>query len=150
MAARSLWTSLADNGTVVLNAATTATTVQITDATKTGTANTLNVVTNVVSADLDFGTLTAAGVETININAVDTKLDDNGDGKNDPVETATLALVATKATAITISGSSNLTLDNAGNVAVTSINASSMTGNLTVQAQAAWPAPSPVVRVTTC
>jgi len=108
------------------------------------------VVTNVVSADLDFGTLTAAGVETININAVDTKLDDNGDGKNDPVETATLALVATKATAITISGSSNLTLDNAGNVAVTSINASSMTGNLTVQAQAAWPAPSPVVRVTTC
>ena len=127
---------LANNGTVILNAATTATTVQITDAADVtkGLADVLNVTTNVVSADLNFGTLTAANIETVSINADDTKLDDDSNGTNDPVETATLTLVATNATKIVVTGDSNLTLINAGNTAVTAIDASAMTGDLIVTA----------------
>ena len=128
---------MANNGTVVLTTApTTGVTVQITDAADTvkGTADVLNVVTQVISADIDFKTLTAADVETININADDTKLDDDGNGTNDPVEPATLTLVATKATKINVTGDSNLTLVNTGNIALTEIDASTLTGNLTATA----------------
>lgn len=128
---------MANNGTVVLTTApTTGVTVQVTDAADAvkGTADVLNVVTQVISADIDFGKLTAADVETININADDTKLDDDGNGTNDPVETATLTLVATKATKINVTGDSNLALVNTGNIALTEIDASTLTGNLTATA----------------
>lgn len=119
---------LANNGTVVLNAATTATTVQITDAADAtkGTADVLNVLLS-SAGNLAGGTLTAADVETINITATDT---DTTNGLN----TDSLTLVATKATKINVSGNANLTLTNDGNVKVTEIDGSTMTGALTVQA----------------
>ena len=107
-----------------MNATATAQTVQIKDA-ATGTADVLNVVlTN--AATTAFGTITAANVETINITSTDSAT------AFDAVHTATL--VATKATSVTLSGNGGLTLTNTGNVALKTIDASGMSGALTVTA----------------
>lgn len=111
----------AANGTVELSAFGDVR-VALKDA--TGTADVVNVVTAVEAADADFGTFTAAGVETVNINASD--IDD------ETIETSTLKLVATSATKVNVGGSANVALDLTGNTKVTLIDGSSMTGNLTV------------------
>jgi S-layer protein len=132
--------NMANNGTVALTAApTTGTTVKVKDATLVAnTSDVLNIHTMVSTADIDFKTVTAAGVETININADDTVLDDNYDGKidstNDVVEVATMTLAADKATKVAIEGDSHLTLSLTGNEKIAEVNGSSMTGNLTVTA----------------
>jgi len=62
-----------------------------------------------------------------------------------------MTLVATKATTINIEGDASLNLTNAGNTAVTLIDASKMTGGLTVQAAAGGGfRPSRAVRALTC
>lgn len=124
---------MANNGTVELNGAPASggTTVNVKDA-STGTADVLNVIANVAGAGVNNGTLTAASVETIKITATDTLLDNNADDIDDAVDTSTLTLVAINATAVTVTGNANLNLVNSGNTAVTSIDASALTGNLTV------------------
>ncbi len=67
--------------------------------------------------------MTAANVETINITADDTDTTAHSD---------TMVLTAANATAVTVAGDASLTLTMTGSTAVTSINASSMTGGLTV------------------
>lgn len=108
----------------------------VTDA-ATGTSDVLNVVTQVVQGDIDAGTLVAADVETINITADDTDADHDSDGnlfEAGERQTSTLDLNAVNATSVVIDGDANLTLDMTGNTAVTSIDASGMTGALTATA----------------
>ncbi len=129
---------MANNGTVELNGISSGgTTVLVKDAGLVGsTTDVLNVIANVANAGVNNGTLTAANVETINITATDTLLDNDGNGTDDAVDTSTLALVATSATAVTVTGNANLILNNSvTNVNVTSIDASTLTGNLTVTSQ---------------
>ena len=130
---------LASNGTVVLNAAPTGAgvgvTVNVKDA-STGTADVLNVVTNVTTSPtpIVFGKLTANEVETININAADTNPDHDGNGikfEAGERQAATLTLVADKAKTITITGDADLTLTTTGNENITLIDGSAMTGGLT-------------------
>ncbi|MFB9887862.1 beta strand repeat-containing protein [Balneatrix alpica] len=127
--------NLANNGTVVIAAAAaganTKHTVNIKDAT-TGTADVLNVELTTATSSMNSGVLTAAKVETINLKATDSKLDNNDDGVNDAVETHTLTLTADTATAVNLTGNANLALTLTGSTKVTSIDGSAMTGTLTV------------------
>jgi S-layer protein len=119
-------TKMANAGTLELTAAATTTTVTMTDA--TGTADSFNIVTKVGSADVAFGTVAVAGVETVNITATDTS----------PVNTTTGAATISKATltvsdsavkTIVVTGESDLDLTAAG-ASLTSVNASALTGKL--------------------
>jgi S-layer protein len=114
--------NFAANGTLELTAASTEVDVVLADA--TGTADVLNVVTKVEGADLNFGTVKAAGVETINLTVTDTD--------TDTIEAATIKLTdaALKSLVVTGNGDLVLTVD-ATNTALTSINASALTGSLT-------------------
>lgn len=110
--------NMASGGTVVTTA-TGLVTVNVKDA-ATGAADSLNVM---AQAAIN-GTLTAANVESIAITA------DNNNGTAS--DAMTMTLVATSATSITVTGADDLNLTNVGNTALTSIDASAMTGNLTV------------------
>jgi S-layer protein len=92
----------------------------------TGTADVVKLVLSKAGA-LTTGTVTAADVETVTIAANDTT-SSVAAGTN----THTLVLSATAATSLVVTGNANLNLDNTGNTAVTSIDASAMTGALTV------------------
>lgn len=118
---------MANNGTVVLNAAQTAgATVAVKDA-AAGLTDVLNVVVNTEDT-LTTGALTVNNVETINISTVDLDADELSDGA------VTLDLNADSAKTVTITGNAHLDLDMTGNTAATLIDASTMTGNLTVTA----------------
>ena len=123
----------ANAGTVELTAAALAadqTIVNLVDA--TGTADSLNVVLD-TTADLTFGTVKAAGIETINVTASDANADD--------IYTATVDLLAAAAKTINVSGAANLVLtNNAANTAVTLIDGSTLSGSLTAQTDSAWAA----------
>ncbi|MDC7702734.1 beta strand repeat-containing protein [Vogesella indigofera] len=127
--------NLANNGTVVIAAAAaganTKHTVNIKDAT-TGTADVLNAEITSATTDVNFGTLTAAKVETINLKVSDSQLDNNADGVNDAVQSQTLVLTAADATAVNLTGNANLSLTLTGSTKVTSIDGSALTGKLTV------------------
>lgn len=92
----------------------------------TGAADVVNLVLRKAGA-LTAGTVTAANVESVTIAANDTTADVVA-GTNPH----TLTLVATKATSLTVTGNAKLTLTNTGNTALTSIDASAMTGALIV------------------
>lgn len=100
----------------------TGTSVELTDA--TGTADVLKVITNVGSANVNYGTLTAEGVETINITATDAAAT--------TINTSTLTLkdAALKSVVVTGNGALDLALD-ANVVALTSVDGTAMTGSLT-------------------
>ena len=121
---------LASNGTVVLTAQGDIV-VNVTDA-AIGTADVLNVEATTAVAALDAGTLTAANVETINLTATDSQLDNDNDGKDDAVEAIDLILTGDKATSVVLDGNADLTLTLTGSSKVTTINASAMTGDLDV------------------
>lgn len=119
--------NMANNGTLELTGASNTVTVTMTDA--TGTADSFNIVTKVDAADLSFGTVAVAGVETVNITATDTT----------PVNTTTGAATISKATltvsdsavkSVVVTGNSDLDLTAAG-TSLTSVNASALTGKLT-------------------
>ena len=115
--------NLANNATVVLTKDGSITAV-IKDA-ATGSADVLSVVANVSTVDKDFGTLTAANIETVSITANDTV-------STGGIQKTTLALVADKATTVNLGTSSaavDLTLT--GSTKVTLIDGSLMTGGLT-------------------
>ena len=121
---------MASGGTVVLTAAGLIT-VGVTDA-ATGTADVLNAVVTGATAGVAAGTLTAANVETINLTATDSQLDNNLDGVNDAVESHSLTLTADKATSVTITGNANMALTLTGSTKVATIDGSAMTGVLNV------------------
>lgn len=117
--------NMASGGTLKIVASAAGADTEHTVAVKnaaTGTADSLNVVLSSAGA-LNFGSITAANVETINVTATDTDTTAHSD---------TLVLTAAAATAVTVAGNASLTLTMTGSTAVTSINASSMTGGLTV------------------
>lgn len=122
---------LVSTGTVNLLGANTTTIVSVTDAAVAGhTTDVLNVIaTNVTAADdtTNFGTLTAAAVETINI----TTVDKDATPATATKDIAQLVLVATSATTINVFGDADLALTNTGNVKATLIDAHTMTGALT-------------------
>jgi S-layer protein len=128
--------NLATEGTVVLTAKGLITVTVKDAAAATSTADVVNVVANVAATNIDFGTLTVANVETVNISSSDTKADDDGDGTTStaeaPVESATLVLTADKATTVNVTGSANVNLTTTGSTKVTSIDGSTLTGNLVV------------------
>lgn len=119
--------NMANNGTVVLTAQGSVA-VEIKDA-LTGTADSLNVVLS-STAGLTNGVLKAANVETINISTVDTEVVVAPLVQTKNVDT--LTLTADKATAVNLSGAADLTLDLSGSLKVVTIDASAMTGGLTV------------------
>ncbi len=122
--------NLASNGTVVMTAAnTTGMTVGVKDA-ATGETDVLNVIAQVTVADINFGTVTAANVETINLTAID--------GNTTTIDTATLVLTADKATTVNLgSSNANLALTLTGSTKVSLVDGSLMTGNLTLTANGA-------------
>jgi S-layer protein len=135
--------NLASDGTLELNTAAGTYAVNVKDAAEDGhDSDELNLVLNNADSstgltDLDLGQVTAADVETININASDTNVDEDGDGETyepDDRDTVSLDLRAVDATSIVIDGNANLDLANALNTKVTEIDGSTMTGALDVTA----------------
>ncbi|HJV00811.1 MAG TPA: DUF4214 domain-containing protein [Burkholderiaceae bacterium] len=105
-------------------------TVVATLADATGTADVLNVKTNVADVATGFNILKAAGVETINLNAVDS----NDDGDATTVATHTIDILATSAKSIVVTGNANVTLTaDAANVKLASLDASALTGKLVAE-----------------
>jgi hypothetical protein len=110
-------TNFAANGTVELTEGG-ITTVSLTDA--TGDADKVNLLlNNGGKGPLEFGSVTAANVETVSITTKDSGLTTNLAAT---VDTATL--VATSATAVTVSGNNGLILSNVGNTKITTFDAS--------------------------
>ena len=118
--------NLANGSTVTIKAsgaATPALTLAITGAAFSA-ADSVNLSlsnTGVLAA----GSVTAAGVETVNIAAADA----SSTASAAVIHTATL--VATSATTVTVSGNNGLTLTNTGNTKITSFSAEGVVGNST-------------------
>ncbi|MRW92604.1 hypothetical protein GJ699_21625 [Duganella sp. FT80W] len=119
--------SFGANGTLELTGASTLVKVVLADA--TGTSDVLNVVTKVVAADLNFGAVQADGVETINLTVTDT---DTSAIAGAGVNEATIKLTDAALKSLVIAGNSDLVLTvDATNTALTTVNASALTGSLT-------------------
>lgn len=131
---------MASGGTLELTAAGAGAIVKVTDAGK-GTVDVLNVVTKAAGA---LGTVTAADVETINLNIADADTgftpaapaynDANGVAvKTANVSNSTLTLVgSTQTKTVTVEGAGNLGLTVAANTKLTTVDASKATGALTL------------------
>lgn len=88
-------------------------------------ADTFNVkLSNATGGPVEFGTVTLAGIETVNISTVDA-----GTVLNVAATKDTATLVATDATKIVVSGNNGLVLTNTGNAKVTSFDASGVVAN---------------------
>ena len=121
---------MANNGTLELVGAGDGVVVKMADA--TGSTDSFNIVTKVVAADLNFGEVDVAGVETLKLNAVDTEPTVTAGGVTSAsIQTATLDIKADKATSLTIEGNSNVTLTlDATTTKLATIDAGTLTGNL--------------------
>ncbi|MBA5608606.1 DUF4214 domain-containing protein [Duganella sp. FT3S] len=118
-------THMANGGTLELTGAATSTTVTMSDA--TGTADSFNVITKVTAADTSFGVVAVAGVETVNVSAIDTDVTATGYG----VQHAGLILTDAAAKTVHLSGNAGLVLAlDPSDVALTLIDGSAMTGSL--------------------
>jgi Ca2+-binding RTX toxin-like protein len=119
VAADVTFTGVEANASLTLNATPNFnTTVSLGNA--TGTSDVLGI-TVTGSAAITAGTVTAAGIETINITSDDTASTPAGTVQH------TLTLVATSAKSIVLTGDAGLVLTNTGNTAVTSFDASGIT-----------------------
>jgi S-layer protein len=123
-------TDLANNATVALtaNVGTLLVPAGVTAVVKgaaTGTADVLNLVLS-NQHSLTGGVLTAANVETVNINMVDTQAAPQTKNVN------TLTLAADKATSVTVTGAGDLWLTTTNSKLLTNIDGSAMTGALDV------------------
>ncbi len=111
------FTNVAVNvGLTVLAAPTGGTTVTLANA--TGTSDSFNLTLS-SSGALAAGSVTLAGVETVNIAATDT---------NTTAHVDSLTLVATSAKTVVVTGNAGLTLTNTADTLVTSFDASAVTG----------------------
>lgn len=114
---------LASGGTVTTKAASIGAGFQVDVANAAfNAADMLNLVLSNAAAT-DFGTVTTPSVEAISISAPDAT------SAGGAAVVHTLDLDATAATSITVSGNNGLTIDSAGNTAVTSFDASGVVGN---------------------
>lgn len=112
---------LAANSTIEIDG-TSAGTVAATLADATGTADVLNVMLKNDGA-INFGTVKATGVETINLSAMDTKVDE--------INVHTIAIDSAATKSIVITGNADVTLTTGStNAALSSIDASALTGKL--------------------
>ncbi|HEX8601695.1 MAG TPA: DUF4214 domain-containing protein [Pseudoduganella sp.] len=111
---------LASNGTFTLTGTGVDATVDVTNA-LFNPADTLNI--GLDSSTAVTGTVTAAGVETINITAADAA----DAGGNAVIHSLTLE--ATAATSVVLTGNNGVTLVNSGNTAITSFDASGVVAN---------------------
>ena len=119
--------NMANNGTLELTDAGAGVTVTMDDA--TGTSDSFNIVTKVDAADLDFGTVDVAGVETLNITATDTTPIDTTTGAA-TISKATLEIADAAVKAVIVTGNANIDLTASG-AALTSMDASAATGKVT-------------------
>jgi S-layer protein len=110
--------NMTNGGTLELTDGGAGVTVTMEDA--AGAADSFNIVTKVVSGDLDFGTVTVEDVETVNITATDTKTTAN---------LATLELVGDAKTVV-VTGNGHLDLT-AAISALKTVDASALTGDFT-------------------
>lgn len=124
-------TKMANGGTLELTGAGVGATVTMADA--TGTADSFNIVTKVDASDLNFGIVSVAGVETINLTATDITPVNTTTGAA-TISKATLALADSAAKTVNVTGESDLSLDLSSALAVTAVNAGSFTGKLTLTA----------------
>ncbi|MGM4247055.1 beta strand repeat-containing protein [Sulfurimonas hydrogeniphila] len=131
--------NMAANATVVLSNTQTVSTGDANDTVAvvatledaTGSSDVFNVIVDVEDATTNVGTLTVNDVETINITAKGLFADTDNNGIDDTPDVGTLDLNADSVTTLNIDGSADLTLSGGmGNL--TTINASAMTGALTV------------------
>lgn len=109
-------------GTTLTYRATTGQTSAYTLANATGTSDVLNLTLS-SAANINTGALTAAGIETVNITNTDTTTT-TASGIN----TNTMTLTAAAATTINVTGNAGLALTATGSTAVTTFNASGVTG----------------------
>lgn len=128
-------TKMANNGTLELTNYGAGAKVTMLDATSL-TADTFNIVTKVSAADLQFGTVDVAGVETVNITATDTA-PLNSATNAATINTAVLNLKDAAVKSVVVTGNSHLTLtSDTLNVVLTSVDASTnFTGNLSYEAK---------------
>jgi S-layer protein len=132
--------NFANEGTVVLTAAQTGTTEVAIDSADTNAADVLNVMTKVSTADIVAGELIAADVETINITATDSNVDEDKDGTSYETgdrDLSTLKLTADTAETVKVTGNANLDLDLNTSTKVTKVDASTLEGDLTLIADGA-------------
>jgi S-layer protein len=121
--------NFASGGTLSLRAASSSVTVGVDNA-SFSSADSLNInLQNTTGTS--FGTVTAAGVETIAISAPDYDVTDDG---SSVAVVHSLTLTAANATSITITGNNGLTLTATGSSAVTNFDASGVVANTPVLA----------------
>ena len=125
-ATTSVISGLASGATITTQAASTGFAADVTNAAFSATDVLNLVLENSTGGTVGFGTATAANIETVNITTKDTGTDANTVAT---VDTATL--VATSATNIVVTGNNGLNLTNAGNVKVTTFDASGVVGDAT-------------------
>jgi S-layer protein len=121
------------NGTLVLDGSGSVTVAV--DEADTGAADVLNVEADVATSDYNYGVVTAADVETINISATDTNVDEDKDGteyETGDRDATTLTLTADSATTVNVTGNADVDLTLTGSTKVTMIDGSTMTGALDV------------------
>lgn len=124
--------NLASGGTINLStngAGTAVLTVGVKSAVL-GAADVLNLNLNKATT-LAAGQVTAANVETVNINVADASTVASSTAGS-AAATHTLILAATSATSVTVTGNNGLTLTNTGNVKITNFDASGIVANNTV------------------
>jgi S-layer protein len=124
-AATSVISNLATNGTVTLKADSVGLVVNVDNAVFNA-ADVLNLNLS-KSTVLAAGTVTAAGVETINITAADAVTT----AVTSAAVVHTLTLVATGATTVNVSGNNGLNITNTGNTKITKFDASGIVANST-------------------
>lgn len=124
--------NMLDGGTLELTGDGASTVVNMKDA--TGDADSFNIVTKVAAADVIHGTVTVAGVETINITASDTVPVTAGAAS---IDDSTLYLTADAAKTVNVTGNANLSLTLAGSDVVELVDASTASGALTFTASLA-------------
>lgn len=122
------------SGATLVQSAAAADTVNLTAASALTlndivTANGVGLTTSVATGSDAAGTITAGGVQTVNISALDTSTTDAAG-----TITHHVTLTDSAATTITVTGNANLALTVTGDTAISTINASAMTGGLTVTA----------------
>jgi S-layer protein len=125
-------TGMANGGTLELTDTADTTTVTMADA--TGTGDIFNIVTKVDGSNLNFGTVAVAGVETLNITATDITPVNTVTGAA-TISEATLTVTNTALKSAVISGNADLNLT-AASTALTSVDASALTGVLTFSSAA--------------
>jgi len=116
--------NFASGGTLDLRAGNSDVTVGVDNA-SFSTADSLNISLKKTGTGTSFGTITAAGVETIAITANDYDLVDGSSAAG----THSMTLTAANATSITVKGNNGLTLTATGSTVVTSFDASGVVAN---------------------